>query len=356
MTLGVSVTVFVLLSVAPEQGHTAEREVLLGTVYKDTVFAVPKLTSKEPRLCPPVEVWRGPIQFKPSEGYSATRYRFGQFVADQRPYRLRIVCDTFWGNGTAGVRMFGTEVKRIPVEDLAHYDPTNPKRAEQHKVKYPKDRLFSEDTWRAHNWGANPAADCSPGLGPEIPLEKPPPPAEGVFFDLYPIKGDRVLLFVHQYDKIRVWSVTATWDEKHCEWDMDYGGKDDMEVERFKSPLMDAFTVFVRGGDYYFVTEYGDVWLARAVDKGERKMEKVWDGRRQPVHALITDATNDKVYCFVEPFFTDKQDEERVYFELSAKPEPTKYKLKKIEGVKIEPTLKSVLEYAYVLQADKKIK
>ena len=62
------------------------------------------------------------------------------------------------------------------------------------------------------------------------------------------------------------------------------------------------------------------------------------------------------MYCIVEPFCTDKRDEERVYFELCAKPEPTKYKLKKIEGVKIEPTLKSLLEYAHVLQADKKIK
>ncbi len=129
---------------------------------------------------------------------------------------------------------------------------------------------------------------------------------------------------------MRIWNGTAKQD-KNCHWEMEWGNEE-KEVERFKVPFQEAFTVFVRDKDYYFVTESGNVYLARSPAKmeDERKIEKVWDGKRNPVHVLITDASNDKVYCFVEPSEKDKQDEDRVYFELSAKPETMKYKLIKI--------------------------
>jgi hypothetical protein len=62
------------------------------------------------------------------------------------------------------------------------------------------------------------------------------------------------------------------------------------------------------------------------------------------------------VWCFVEPFFTDKQEEERVYFELTAKPDPKPYMLTKIDKPKINEPLRSVLEYARVLRDDRRIK
>jgi hypothetical protein len=354
------ISILFLVVRTPQLARAADREVLLGTVYKETSFAFPKLSSKEPRLTPEVVLLQSLLQVKTADSYSPTEYRFQQFVADNRPYRWRIVRDIFWGNGSAGVRHFGLDVMRIPIEDLALVDPSNPKRKEQYLAKFPKDTVYQKAGYpNALAWDASPVSDVCYrhplGRGDILqpPGDKAPIPTPGVFFDAYPIASDRIMLFVIDGDTLRVWSGT-TKDKWVGYWRMDWG-KDDKESESFKSPLKEAFTVFVRDKDYYFVTESGDIYLAKAVDKGQRKVEKVWDGKRQPVHALITDASNDKVYCFVEPSAADK-DEERVYFELSAKPEPTKYQLKKIEKPKIAEPLKSVLEYAHVLQADKKIK
>jgi hypothetical protein len=215
-----------------------------------------------------------------------------------------------------------------------------------------------------HHWSAWPVATVCEQypLAPEDEQFKQSfnhvfSPTPGVFFDVYPVADDRLMLFILDGDTMQARSGTGKQDKNpYYSVTMEWTARKD--AERFKSPFKEAFTVFVRDKDYYFVTEYGDVFLARpeAARNEERKVEKIWDGRRQPVHALITDAATDKVYCFVKPFFTDKQDEERVYFELAAKPDPRPYKLTKIDKPKIDESLKSVLEYAHVLQKDKRIK
>jgi hypothetical protein len=355
---------FVLLSLP---AHASDREVLLGTVHKETVFAVPKPVSEHRMLGPTVTLLRAPLTIDKGTHYSPNRYEFRQLTLVNHPYRWRLVGSKFWGAGSTGVRRGGSEIMRIPLEDLPLFDPVNAKREEQYKVKYPESQRLGD----AHELCAEPMAHLCErlplppgdpgdyphgfGVGPDykvIPL-----PTPGVFFDAYPVSDDRILLFVLDQDKMRVWSGKVERDKlKTLYWLTDWGGDAREPIETFKSSFKGAFTAFVRGKDYYFVTEYGDVYLSRDPGKAERKVEKVWDGRRQPVHALITDAGSDKVWCFVEPFFTDKQDEERVYFELSAKPDPRPYKLKRIDKPKIDEPLKSVLEYAHVLQDDKRLK
>ena len=343
-------------------GQVADREVLLGAVHKDTVLAVPKVEVKRPIEGPPVAVLQGPLQVEPGKAYASKRYEFTQGVLCNQPYRWRVVGNMFWGSGSTGARQLADHVKRIPMQDWPVYDRTNAKRDEQYGAKYPEDKYFDGEIRPAHSWGAGPVGvacvhrPLAPGDVLQPPVGQPFLPTSGVFFDVYPSADNkRLRLFVLDQDQMRVWDGTAKRGID-AYWIMDWGNEE-KEVERFASPFKEAFTVFVRDKDYYFVTEYGDVYLSRPpAEKQERKVEKVWDGRRQPVHALITDAGTDKVWCFVEPFFTDKPDEERVYFELSAKPDPKPYKLKKIEKPKIDEPLKSVLEYAHVLQADKKIK
>jgi hypothetical protein len=104
------------------------------------------------------------------------------------------------------------------------------------------------------------------------------------------------------------------------------------------------------------VTDKGKVYLGRKPAKGEgRKVEAVWENRRQPVRAVISDADAGKHYCFVEPKFGEKEDEERVYFELAAKPDPKRYQ-RKATDVKADKPLKAVLEFAQVLVNDKLLK
>jgi hypothetical protein len=356
--IGDAIKVWDVATVLQEKGQPVERELLLGAVHKGSAFAVPKLIAEPGQLTPAVIVLQGPLEVTPDKPYPTKQYEFEQFVLGNTPFRWRIVRDLYWGSGSTGIRRMGSEVRRVPLGELTLYDPANPKRKEQYAAKYPKDP-FSNPI--AHRWAAHPMCDVcyrhrlSPAQEQEdASITALPTPTPGVFFDVYPIADECLLLFVLDQDLMGVWSGTARRVELE-EWHMDWG-KEDKEIETFKSPFKEAFTAFVRGKDYYFVTEYGSVYLARDPGKGERKVELVWDGRRQPVHALITDAGSDTVWCFVEPFFTDKQDAERVYFALSAKPEPRPYKLKRIDKPRIDEPLRSVLEYARVLQDDQRIK
>jgi hypothetical protein len=120
---------------APDRGDAADRELLLGTVYKDTAFAVSKLSSAPPRICPDVTLFCGPLKVSPDTPYSGNRYEFSQFACDNHPYRWRVVRDMFWGCGSVGARRLGSDIKRIAVEDLPLLDPSNPKRKAQYLVQ-----------------------------------------------------------------------------------------------------------------------------------------------------------------------------------------------------------------------------
>jgi hypothetical protein len=147
----------ILLLIVPvtQQAYAAGREVLLGTVYKDTAFAVPKLSSDKPRIFPDVVLLRGSLQIDPEVSYTPKRYQSPQNVIDNYPFRWRIVRDIFWGNGTAGARRSGMDVKRIPFADLPLVDPSNPKRKVQYKAKFPNDEFYEMGYEKALTWQAS---------------------------------------------------------------------------------------------------------------------------------------------------------------------------------------------------------
>ena len=352
------------LCLSPLRAEDPKPGVLLGTVRKDTVFTIRTFAPEANDNIPLITLLQGTLETPQGRSDTTKCYEFHQAVlASQKPYHWRIVGDIYWGCGSIGVRRMGCELKRLPLSELPLFDVANAKRKEQYANTYPKDAEHPEWAYSAHSVGLEPMSNVcyKYGTPPEDiqddqALFKIPTPTAGIFFDNYPMAGNQVSLFVLDRGIMRLWSGKTERSKKtdglHTDW-----SDDKKEIESFSVPFKEPFTVFVRNKDYYFVTESGNIYLSRPpAEKEERKVEQVWDSKRQPVRALITDASNDKVYCFVEPSGMDKKDADRIYFELAAKPEPTRYKLKKIEGVKIDDTLKGVLEYTQVLRDDKRLK
>jgi hypothetical protein len=327
---------------------------LLGTAQHGSVFAVAPLTGPDRVSDPTVTVYRGPLAAEAGKPDAGKRYAFKQWVLGGCPYRLRVAHDCFWGSGSVASGAYGHELLRVPLDDLPLFDPDTKDVKALWVKKYGPD--YASTT--GHSWQLGPAQWAAidhirrteDGVynGGDFPR-----PVYDMHFDAWPADSNAVLLFVQEENGMRVWRGVgnrpgtkgrALWGD----WEKDF--------ERFDIPFDDGFAVFVKGGDYSFVTEKGKVYLGSKPAKGEaRKVEAVWDNKRQPVRAVISDADGDKHYCFVEPKFGDKEDEERVYFELAAKPDPRRYQ-RKATDIKADKPLKAVLEFAQVLVNDKLLK
>ncbi len=198
------VTLLLPLLLLPVRAQAADREVLLGTVVKDTVLVVPKIKVKRPTTEAPVTVLQGRLEVGASPAaYTPKRYEFIQGVLCNQPYRLRVVSNMFWGSGSTGARQCADHVKRIPLEDLPFYDGTNAKRDEHYHAQYQDDRNIEVGVHSVHSWGAHPLEDVcfkhplAPGDTLQPPVPQPYHPTPGVFFDVYPSTDNNQLqLFI----------------------------------------------------------------------------------------------------------------------------------------------------------------
>jgi hypothetical protein len=107
---------------------------------------------------------------------------------------------------------------------------------------------------------------------------------------------------------------------------------------------------------YLFVTDSGNVHIARPAAKGPRTIEPVWVDKAHPVVALITDAATQKTYAFTRAADA-KPGAKDVYFELAEKPAERPYTpVPKADASDPTYPLNALLPFARVLTADGVVK
>ena len=128
-------------------------------------------------------------------------------------------------------------------------------------------------------------------------------------------------------------------------------------VEQIKNPCFnERFHIFVQGTAYFFVTDSGKIYLSKKPEKGERTLEEVWKKPGQPIVGAITDTASGKTFLFGRKGKADAKDAKMFYFELSEKPELVDFTADVLVHKKMPEPLETVMSYAYLLIADKKIK
>jgi hypothetical protein len=140
------------------------------------------------------------------------------------------------------------------------------------------------------------------------------------------------------------------WSAKKKEWQRGQWEPEGTIDVAFK----ESFQLLGKDSAYYFVTRSGKVYKAPKPAKGKhRKMVPIWTDPERRVVAFITDGDANRHFFFVRPA---KAGDKPAFFELADKPKLTAYDPAAVKRPKAEEPLASVLYYARVPLARKKIK
>jgi hypothetical protein len=151
------------------------------------------------------------------------------------------------------------------------------------------------------------------------------------------------------------WSFTVhryqgEWDSRRGLWQERRWIEEESIAVGFKEP----FQVLGKGSDYYFLTASGKLYRAAKATKGKRRaLLPVWTDARRRIVAHITDADTGRTFLFVKPA---SPRDKPTFFALAARPKPEVYDPALVAPPKAAEPLRSVLRYARLLVALKKIK
>jgi hypothetical protein len=127
-------------------------------------------------------------------------------------------------------------------------------------------------------------------------------------------------------------------------------------VDQLKNPpFNERFHAFVKGTTYFFLTDSGKVYMSMKPEKGERKMESLWDNDKYPITAALEDADTGKVFLFGKAHKGDMLGKD-FYWELDETVRRVDYDPSAVKPIKTVQPLKTVMEYARFLADEKKIK
>jgi hypothetical protein len=180
-----------------------------------------------------------------------------------------------------------------------------------------------------------------------------PPPVEGAYLDCLPVDANTLLMFLLFEGEFRVWR--AEWKElqdrkkTHVKWS-------EKPVLKIATDIHEPFVLYGTPSRLFLVTESGTLHFCLNAEKGGRKTELLWTGDPRPIRVVISDAASGKDFAFAPAPKGSAKDVASVYFEISDDLGPVPYDAAKLKEYKPEEQLKTVVEHARFLLAEKKIK
>src|SRR5262249_43760981 len=96
-------------------------------------------------------------------------------------------------------------------------------------------------------------------------------------------------------------------------------------IETLKVDFAEPCWVFGEDKRYLFVTNSGQLHVAKKGEDGKHKVEPEWRMGSKPIVAVITDVDSNRYFAFTKPLRDPKLDGKPVYFELGPDPKPEPY-------------------------------
>ncbi len=149
------------------------------------------------------------------------------------------------------------------------------------------------------------------------------------------------------YEPLKHPMLGVWYPDEHQEWALGDQIKD--------PPFNERFHAFVKGETYFFLTDSGKVYMSKKPEKGDRKLELLWDNDRCPITAALEDADTGKVFLFGKAAKDDGQGKD-FYWELDETVNRRDYDPSQIKSIDTLEPLKTVMEYARFLADEKEIK
>ena len=300
-----------------------------------------------------IHISKAPVSPKPSAKSSVSRYKRVEGRANYQmhgPLRWRIHGGTYWENAS-GASTNSTAFAHVLLDDLKYFDPIKPIDIDVKEFK------TSERVYQSY-WFLEPLDSLirtvtqaeaarrydQPGRGYMITVE-------GIDYDLLPVGEKEGLLFVRHEERMRVLRGVYTGRDSQPD-----GGNVkwvEAKADGFAVPFAEPFQVYGDRDDWQFLTRGGSLYRSRKPAKGPRKLELEYASRDKPLRALLTDSATNKTFAFIAAPESPKGN----YFELSAGPKAARpYTLPDAKpDAALDEPLRSLMGYARVLLADKKI-
>ncbi len=124
-------------------------------------------------------------------------------------------------------------------------------------------------------------------------------------------------------------------------------------VEQIQPPFSERFQVFAQGTTWFFVTDSGKVYAGKKPAKGKaRKLEPWWSDPVRPIIAVVQDTETGRTFLFAR---AARKADKDFYVELGERPVPRPFVPADLKAVVTLDPLKTMMQYAGLLVADKKI-
>jgi hypothetical protein len=246
-----------------------------------------------------ISVHRGELAPFRSDLGIVRRYTLSEseFESGDRSWRWRVAYGCLWYTGSpADPRL---SCFRIPYDELALIEQSNVRGPDAlRRMKSAGGNESVGMMFATHNrWQLSPLLALLREAEPKGGIDVHDAPPAGIYFDFLPVATDRILLFVWEPSRLRIWRGRGKELVSHRRWQSEW---EDAQPETIA--ITEPPEPFVGFGDeklYYVVTQSGSVYAFNDAKNGTRKAQTVWSRGYPPfLTTVVVDVAARRYHAF----------------------------------------------------------
>jgi hypothetical protein len=219
------------------------------------------------------------------------------FEAGDRSWRWRVAYECLWY--TASPAHPRLSCYRIPYGELELIEQSNVRGPDA--LRRMKSAAGNESVgmlFATHNrWQLSPLLALLREAGPKGGIDVHDPPPAGVYFDFLPVAADRILLFVWESDRLRIWRGRGRELASHSRWQSEWEDAQPESVAIAGPP--EPFVVFGDERRRFVVTHSGSVYAFTDGKNGTREVQTLRPKGYPPfVTTVVVDVAARRFHAF----------------------------------------------------------